>query len=124
MIKGIGTDIIEISRLNALVNNNKFMSTYYTEKENQYLLGRSNKAESAAAMFAAKEAVSKAIGTGFVGFSPKDVEVTHNEIGKPEITLLDKADIAAKRYGINKVHVSLSHCREYATAYVLAEGDE
>ncbi len=124
MIKGIGTDIIEIRRLNTLVDNIKFMTTYYTEKENKYLFEQSNRAESAAAMFAAKESVSKAIGTGFVGFSPKDIEVTHDKKGKPEITLLGKADIIAKRHGINKIHVSLSHCREYATAYVLAEGDE
>lgn len=124
MIKGIGTDIIEIERLNTLVDNIKFMSTYYTENENKYLFEHSNRAESAAAMFAAKESVSKAIGTGFVGFSPKDIEIVHNEKGKPEIVLLGKADIIAKRHGINKFHVSLSHCREYATAYVLAEGDE
>lgn len=124
MIKGIGTDIIEIKRLNKLIDNIKFMSTYYTVNENKYLFEQSNRAESAAAMFAAKESVSKAIGTGFVGFSPKDIEITHNKKGKPEIILLGKADIIAKRLGINKIHVSLSHCREYATAYVLAEGDE
>ena len=110
MIKGIGTDILEIKRLNTLVDNIKFMSTYYTE--------------TATAMFAAKEAVSKAIGTGFVGFSPKDIEVTHNEKGKPSITLYGRAAVISERYGINKFHVSLSHCREYAVAYVLAEGEE
>lgn len=124
MIKGIGTDILEIKRLNTLVDNIKFMSTYYTENENKYLLEQPSRAETATAMFAAKEAVSKAIGTGFVGFSPKDIEVTHNEKGKPSITLYGRAAVISERYGINKFHVSLSHCREYAVAYVLAEGEE
>lgn len=124
MIKGIGTDILEIRRLNTLIDNIKFMSTYYTEKENHYLFEQSNRAETAAAMFAAKEAVSKAMGTGFVGFAPKDIEVTHNEKGKPNITLYGKAAVIAQRYGIHQFHVSLSHCREYAVAYVLAEGEE
>ena len=75
MIKGIGTDILEISRMNKLVDNIKFMLSYYTDNEISYISERPNRAESAAAMFSAKEAAAKAIGTGFSGFGP--VSYTH-----------------------------------------------
>ena len=124
MIKGIGTDILEISRMNKLVDNIKFMLSYYTDNEISYISERPNRAESAAAMFSAKEAAAKAIGTGFSGFGPKDIEITHNEKGMPSIVLHEKAEKAAKRRGIKIMHLSISHCRMYATAYVTAEGDD
>ena len=122
MIKGIGTDILEISRVNTIVDNNKFMSTYYTKNENLYIESRSNKSETAAALFCAKEAVAKALGTGFRGFAPKDIEIIHNDKGKPEIILYGKAKEISESMEIKYFNVSLSHCREYAVAFVTAEG--
>ncbi len=124
MIKGIGCDILEIERVRKLVDNNNFMSTYYTEKELSYIKERANIAETATAIFCAKEAAAKAIGTGFKGFSPRDIEILHRENGMPYIALNEKASEAAKKCGIKTFHVSLSHCREYAAAYVTAEGDD
>lgn len=124
MIKGIGTDILEISRMNKVVNNNKFMSTYYTVNEILYINGQANMAETATAMFCAKEAAAKAIGTGFRGFYPKDIEILHGENSRPYILLGERALKAAERVSIKRFNVSMSHCREYAVAYVIAEGDE
>lgn len=124
MIKGIGTDIIEINRVGELISNIKFMMRYFTDAEINYIYERSNGAESAAAIFAAKESMAKAIGTGFVGFEPKEIEVIHAENGKPSIVLHDRAELAAKRHGIKNIQLSMSHCRQYAEAFVIAEGDE
>lgn len=127
MIIGIGTDILEINRLLNLIDNKIFITRYYTDNEINYLSNKSNKTskiQSAAAMFCAKEATSKAIGTGFSGFSPKDIEVLHDKKGKPYINLSKKANDISKSNGINYFHLSLTHCREYAAAYVIAEGDE
>ena len=124
MIKGIGTDIIEINRLSELISNIKFMTKYYTEEEIRYIFERSNNAESAAAMFAAKESMAKALGTGFVGFGPHDVEIKHDDNGKPSIVLHEKAKLIAERHGITNIQLSMSHCRQYATAYVTAEGED
>lgn len=122
MIKGIGTDIIEIDRVAKAMANGRFMSKCYTQKEISYISSKGNEAETAAAVFCAKEAVAKALGTGFSGFSPRDVEITRNEMGKPEVTLYDKAKKTAEAAGIFVIHVSLTHCRDHAAAFAVAEG--
>ena len=124
MIKGIGTDIIDIKRVEAQISNGSFMKRYFTQNELEYINIKANPAESAAAVFSAKEAVSKAVGTGFRGFSPIDIEVLHDELGKPYIKLSDKALLFANSKNIKKFHLSLSHSKEYAVSYVIAEGDE
>ncbi len=124
MIKGIGTDILEIYRLERQVDNNRFMSDYYTENEISYISAKKNRAETAAAFFCAKEAAAKALGCGFSGFSPRDIEIIHNDKGAPEIILHNGAEKVSKERGISKMYVSLTHCREYAAAFVTAEGDD
>ena len=122
MIKGVGTDILEINRMEKLVDNNKFMSTYYTQKELSYIMDKANRAETAAATFCAKEAVAKAIGTGFVGFLPRDIEIDRDERGRPTVVLYDRAKKTAEEFGITKIHVSLTQCRNYAAAFAADEG--
>lgn len=112
MIFGIGTDIIEISRIRQLMQQEKFCKRCYTDSELEYING---KAESAAAIFAAKEAYSKALGTGVRGFSLKDIEVFHTSLGKPYIKAYNGASSK------NNIFLSLSHCKEYASAYVVIE---
>lgn len=123
---GIGIDLIEISRIARLAERRGtgFLSRVFTEAElaeaqtrhggwnSQYLAGR----------WAAKEAVSKAIGTGFSGFGPKSVEITRGPSGEPLVTLHRGAGEAARRRGIEKVLVSVSHCRDYAIAQAVALG--
>ena len=79
-------------------------------------------AASAAACFAAKEACAKALGTGFRGFGPSDIEVIHNEDGKPGYRLLGEAMMLARRKGVDRVHLSLSHDGGQAIAFALLEG--
>ena len=125
MILGIGNDIIEIKRIEQATNRTQgFIEKIFTENERAYFLEKNGKIESVAANFAAKEAVSKALGTGFRGFEPCDIEILRNELGKPYVNLSQKIKDLISPVEIYKIHVSLSHCKEYATAYVLIEGCE
>ena len=83
-IIGIGTDIIEIDRIKDAINNVKtFKGRVFTKNEIEHVEKRKNPYPSYAGRFAAKEAVSKAIGTGFRGFNLVDIEVYNDELGKP-----------------------------------------
>lgn len=120
MIAGIGCDIIEISRVKRAAEKQRFLTRCFTAAERAYFDGRgAHKAESMAACFAAKEAVSKAMGTGISGFCMTDIEILHNENGQPYVRLYNSAAKLGTR-----VHVSLSHCREYAAAYAVLEMQE
>lgn len=123
MIIGIGTDIIEITRIEqALSKTEQFFNKVYTEKERHYYLEKRKKVETLAGWFCAKEAVSKALGTGFRQFSLRDIEVLPNAVGKPEIRLYGKAEALRKSLGIEKIQVTIAHCKSYATAFAIAEG--
>lgn len=114
MIIGVGCDIIEISRIKKAAENPAFKKRCFTDTELAYIEQKG--IQSAAAFFAAKEAYSKALGTGFRGFSPRDVEINHDSSGKPYVKAYNCAV-----FPDCTVHVTLSHCREYATAYVILE---
>lgn len=118
MIKGIGTDIIEISRIENSMKNPRFLEKNFTDAENHYFRNKKMSPQSVAVSFAAKEAFSKALGTGVVGFSLKDVEILHNDKGAPYINLYNNAK---EMLGRGKIHVSLSHSQQYATAVVVIE---
>lgn len=122
MIIGIGNDIIEIKRIQKAVDENpKFLLKYFTLKEQDYFKKRNHSCETIAGNFAAKEAVSKALGTGFSGFGPIDIEIRRNKAGGPEVFLYGKAKELAEEKKITKIWVSISHCKAYATAYSIAE---
>ena len=116
-ILGIGTDIIEIDCF--AKSSARFMERCFTEYEREYLKDRH--IENMAGLFAAKEAVAKALGTGFVGFRPSAIELRHDEAGKPHAFLYAGAEEAAKKAGIAKIEVSISHCKTYATAMAVAQ---
>lgn len=120
-IFGIGTDIIEIDRFqkNGKPLGENFMDRCFTKKEQEHLKDRH--LEVTAGYFAAKEAVAKALGTGFIGFRPSAIEITHNEAGKPEVTLHGGAAKIAEDVGIKKVDVSISHCKALAVAMAVAQ---
>ena len=122
MIFGIGTDIVKISRLNSWIENQNLINRFFNEKEivteksKQYLL------EHYASRFAAKEAFVKAMGTGFLNFEMKDIFVTNNELGKPILNVEKSAlDFLKKRCENFNIHLSLSHEKEYAIAFVIIE---
>lgn len=121
MILGIGTDIIEIDRINNAINNTPmFLEKTFTEKEIQEMTKNKLRVESVAGNFAVKEAVSKAIGTGIRGFSFKDIEVFRDELGKPIVNISDNIKILIKSndYLFN---VSISHNKTTAVAFVVLE---
>lgn len=121
MIKGIGTDIIEIERINkAIKSNEMFLKKTFTNKElDQYNIDKL-RVESIAGNFAAKEAVSKAIGTGFRGFTLRDIEIFRDNLGKPIVKVSKKIEdiLGIKNYNF---HISISHNRSTAIAYVILE---
>lgn len=118
MIKGIGIDIVEISRIEKSIKNPRFLEKNFTKAENEYFCSKKRPAESVAACFAAKEAFSKAVGTGFSNIKINDIEVLHNELGAPYIMLYNKAK---ELLGKGNVYISLSHSQHYATAMVVIE---
>ena len=128
MIIGIGVDIIEIERVRQAIQNNKnFLSKLFTEKEIDYFISRNMNSEVIAGNFAAKEAVSKALGTGIRGFSFKDIEILRNELGKPEVILHSGAKLIGNKLVENnnslRVHLSISHNNSSAIAYSVLEGE-
>lgn len=115
-----GIDIVEISRIrNALEKQgDRFKTKVFTENEISYCDARNaSSSESFAAAFCAKEAVAKALGSGFgKGVEMKDIEVLHDEFGKPYIVLHKRAKEIYDKIGAEDIDISLTHCKEYAAA--------
>ena len=121
MIVGIGTDIVEIDRIDNAVNRtNKFIDKVFTYREKEYFKRKNFRAEVMAGNFAAKEAVSKALGTGFRGFGLLDIEVLRDDKGKPIVILSDRIYKMLPLNNFN-IHISISHSRENAIAYAVME---
>jgi len=121
MIIGIGTDIIEIERIEKVINRtNSFIEKSFTNNEIEYFKSKGLKGNVIAGNFAAKEAISKAMGTGFRGFGLKDIEVLRDKLGKPIVKLSDKIYelLDIKEFNI---HISISHSKENAIAYAVME---
>ncbi len=123
-IVGIGTDLCAVSRMERAIQKQHFYERVFFEGERAYLEAKENaRAQSAAAMFAAKEAVAKALGTGFIrGVMPWTIEVTHDGAGKPGIVLHGAAKERLEEIGGGRVHLSLSHEGDTAMAFVVVEG--
>ena len=122
MITGIGVDIIEIERIKEAIDKNKsFLEKIFTENEIEYLKTRNMRPEYVAGRFAAKEAVSKALGTGFRDFKFTDIEIDRTALGKPVVILKGKAKMIAQKSGKYKINVSISHDMSKAIAYAVME---
>jgi phosphopantetheine--protein transferase-like protein len=119
VILGIGTDVIEICRVEGLLGKKGFKDRFFTPVEMEYLSAK--RAESAAGYFCAKEAVVKALGTGFSGIRWRDVEIIKiNSV--PNVILHGRALEIANDKGVKKIFLSISHCRDYAVATAVMEG--
>ena len=124
MIAGVGTDLVEIARIqNAIEKNPHFMERVYTKEEIAYCQRKKNPWQSFAARFAAKEAVSKAFGTGIGPVGLTEIEIRNKSNGQPEVVLHGKAQALADSRNIQRVHVSLSHSETYAMATAVLEGE-
>ncbi|MBR4039434.1 MAG: holo-ACP synthase [Clostridia bacterium] len=121
---GIGTDLCAVSRMEKAIQKAHFYERVFFEEERAYLDAKENaRAQSAAAMFAAKEAAAKALGTGFIcGIMPWTIQVTHTENGAPGILLHGAAKERLEAMGGRRVHVSLTHEGDMAMAFVIIEG--
>lgn len=118
MIYGIGTDLIEVGRIQKAYEKESFRKKIYTEQEQQLIAGN---AQRAAGNFAVKESVVKAFGTGFGSISAIDIEVLREPSGKPYVVLYGPAKALAEQEGILQIHVSISNIKELALGYVVME---
>lgn len=124
MISGVGVDRIAISRIERSLERfgDRFIERIYTQHEIAQSRAKGNPARRFAMLFAAKEAVSKALGTGFRrGIAMHHIETIHQASGKPEITLHGVAREVAKEQGIIRVHISLTDDEGVALAFAVAE---
>ncbi len=127
MIVGTGVDIAETARIEQALERHgeRFFKRLFTPAEIAYCEKFKNKAERLAARFAAKEAAFKALGTGWGnGVRWRDVEITHQPSGKPELLLTGRALELAKELGVTRTCVSFSHSDRYVVAQVIFESDE
>ena len=126
MIVGTGVDIMETSRVEVALQKHgeRFARRVCTPAEIAYCEKFKNSAERFAARFAAKEAAFKALGTGWSqGIRWVDVEITHTESGKPELILRGQAEEIARRLGVTRTAVSISHAGRFVVAQVLFESN-
>jgi len=125
MVLGLGTDLIEVQRMQASIDRfgERFLDRVFTEGEIAYCLRKKQSGESFAARFAAKEAGAKALGTGISrGVSWKEIEVTREMGQRPILHFSGRAAELARAMGVRGVQLSLTHSRELAMAVVIVEG--
>jgi holo-[acyl-carrier protein] synthase len=124
MILGIGTDITEIVRIAAMLERqgDAIWNRILAPEERLEFQSQKRRVEYLAGRFAAKEAASKALGTGIGAVGLHDLVVTKNEQGAPVLTLRGYAAKLAANMGIERMHISISHSDQYAVATVIAEG--
>jgi holo-[acyl-carrier protein] synthase len=123
MIVGIGIDIVDIDRIERLMNKygERFFSRVFTHEETAYCLNRYDAPACIAARFAAKEAAFKALSAGrFAGIGLKEIAVSSVR-DKPELKLTGKAREWAEKLGVTGMHLSISHDRGCAAAMVILE---
>lgn len=126
LILGHGIDLVEVQRIERMLERygERFITRCFTQAERDYCDQRpARRAEHYAARFAAKEAVVKALGTGFrSGIGWTQIEIRREPAGGPCIELCGSAKRVADEKGVSAWRVSLSHTRDYATASVIAVG--
>jgi holo-[acyl-carrier protein] synthase len=121
----IGTDLVHIPRIQALYERfgSQFLSRVYTEAEQRYCLAaKAHLFARLAGRWAAKEAVTKALGTGWRGLGYRDVEVIRQVSGEPSIQLHNRAAAMVASYAQVSWQVSFSHDKDYAISTVLLVG--
>lgn len=127
MIYGIGTDIVEIARIEkACDGNDHFLKRYYTKQEQKMIQQRKKRGAACAAVnFAGKEAVAKSLKTGICTYVRlEQIEILRGKAGEPQVTLYGETKAYAEKCGVERIHVSLSDTSSVAIAYAVAEGKE
>ena len=124
-IIGIGTDITECLRIARMIERHGelFIDRVYTPAEIKYCQSRKQATQHYTGRWAAKEAILKALGTGWrKGISWRDVEVRNEPGGKPVVAFRGGAKEVVEQLGITDIHITISHCRSHATATAIAVG--
>ena len=124
---GIGTDIIEVLRIGHMIERHGelFLRRVYTPWEIEYCNARKAAVQHFAGRWAAKEAILKALGTGWAkGIHWVDMEVRNEPGGEPRVALGGRAREVAEELRIREMPISISHCRHFATAFAMALGDD
>jgi holo-[acyl-carrier protein] synthase len=124
MICGIGIDLVENDRLAKIIDRwgLKFLQRVFSEGEINYCARHAQAAIHFSARFAVKESFLKALGIGLgMGVKLREIEVVHDKNGKPDLLLRGEAKAQIEKRNIEKIYLSLSHTRNYATAIVLLE---
>ncbi len=114
MIVGFGIDLTSVRRFDTLIQNERFLTRFFTESERAYVFSSGHAAQAAAGLFCAKEAYAKATGLGIFGFCWKDVEIDHAPSGQP-ILKVSNADPDLR------FHLSIAHDAGMAMASVICE---
>ena len=124
MIYGIGIDLVENNRLEKIIGKwgQKFLQRVFSEREIQYCGKHIQSSIHYGARFAAKESFLKALGIGLgMGVKLKDIEVVRDKSGKPDLVLWGGAKAQTEKKKITKIHLSLTHTKKYATAFIVLE---
>ena len=123
----VGIDVIEIDRVGEVLARilERFLARVYTPEEIQYCQRRKQATQHFAGRWAAKEAILKALGTGWRrGISWRDIDVRNEPSGKPTVAVRGGAKDVIEQLGIAEIQISISHCRSHATAFAIAIGKE
>jgi holo-[acyl-carrier protein] synthase len=126
MIIGTGIDIVECLRIAQMIERHGelFITRVFTDHEIEYCSARKAATQHYSGRWAAKEAVLKALGTGWRrGISWRDIEIRNDKSGAPTVKLRGGARDVMQAARIARLHVTISHCRNFAVAYVVAEGE-
>ncbi len=116
---GIGCDLCKVDRMERALEKPRFLLRVFTPLEQKYIAEKG--AQTAAGIWAAKEACAKALGSGFAGFSLTEIEVLHAENGKPQIALHGGAEARLQALGGTRAHISISHEMGLALAFCVLE---
>lgn len=121
MILGTGIDIIEVDRVAKAAAKEGFMHRIFTQEELLRFAKFNNDPAHIAGAFAAKEAVSKALGTGIGAVEWKDIEILHHQSGQPYVKLYGNAQKRMQELGGETLHISISHVKAMAAAQAILE---
>jgi holo-[acyl-carrier protein] synthase len=126
MIIGVGIDLVSVPRMERALSSawaSRFIARVFSPHEIEVCEKSPSRAQSYSARFAAKEALVKALGTGFRrGVAPHMIQVRGEEFRPPTLVLIDRALAEADAQGVRRVHVSLTHTPDCAAAVVILEG--
>ena len=123
MIVGLGSDLLDVARVEQKLREDSGLTqSLFTPLEIRYCEGKHHPARHYAARFAAKEALLKALGTGWRdGLSWREIEIQNDELGRPVMVLSGCVEQLAREQGATRIHVSLTHTTAYAAASVILE---